>query len=100
MIRHIVMWKLKDDAEGSPKAENAKKMKDMLEALPDKISNILELQVGINENGGDYDAVLVTTFASYEDLRTYDEHPAHQQVRAFVRGVAAGRAAVDYTIEI
>lgn len=100
MIKHIVMWKLKDEAEGALKAENAKKMKEMLEALPAQISNIVDLQVGINENGGEYDAVLVTTFASYEDLKTYDQHPAHQQVRAFVRAVAAGRAAVDYTIDL
>lgn len=100
MVKHIVMWQLKDEAEGNPKAENAKKMKEMLEALPDKISNIVDLQVGINENGGEYDIVLVTTFASYEDLKTYDQHPEHQKVRAFVRTVAAGRGAVDYTTEV
>ena len=37
MIKHIVMWKLKDFAEGGSKLENAKKIKDMLEALKDKI---------------------------------------------------------------
>ncbi len=98
MIKHIVMWKLKDTAEGAPKAENAKKMKEMLLALPPVIPQIISLEVGINENGGEYDAVLVTEFASYEDLKTYDQHPAHQQVRAFVGSVAAGRAAVDFTI--
>lgn len=99
MVKHIVMWKLKEEAEGASKAENAKKMKEMLEALPAKISNILELQVGINENENGHDIVLVTAFASYEDLKTYDQHPDHQAVRAFVRGVAADRAVVDFTFE-
>ena len=98
MIKHIVMWKLKDNAEGAPKAENAQKMKEMLLSLPSVIPQILSLEVGINENGGEYDAVLITSFSSYEDLKIYDQHPAHQKVRAFVGAVAAGRAAVDFTI--
>ena len=31
MIKHIVMWTFKDNAEGADKAANAKKMKELLE---------------------------------------------------------------------
>ena len=37
MIRHIVMWKFKEMAEGATKAENLRKVKSLLEALPDTI---------------------------------------------------------------
>ena len=37
MIRHIVMWKFKETAEGATKAENLHKVKGLLEALPDTI---------------------------------------------------------------
>ena len=37
MIKHIVMWKLKEEAEGHSKEENAKLIKNMLEGLKDKI---------------------------------------------------------------
>ena len=98
MVKHIVMWKLKDEAEGSLKAENAKKIKEMLEALPKVVPDILEMQVGINENGGEFDAVLISKFPSYDALKVYDTHPEHLKVRTFIGRVSNGRAAVDFTI--
>ena len=44
MIKHVVVWKLKEEN----KAENAKKLKEMLDALPPIISEIKSFQVGIN----------------------------------------------------
>lgn len=93
MITHVVAWKLKDEN----KQENAKKMKEMLEALPEKISQIQFMQVGINENGGEYDAMLLSKFHSYDDLKAYDVHPEHQKCRTFIRSVAENRIAVDFT---
>ena len=98
MAKHIVMWKLKEEALEHTKAENAKKIKELLEALPGIVPDILELQVGINENGGEFDAVLVTKFPSYDALKAYDIHPEHQKVRGFIGQVSSGRAAVDFTI--
>lgn len=93
MVNHIVTWKLNEEN----KQENAKKMKELLEALPEKIAQIKFLQVGINENGGEYDAILLTKFDSYEDLKAYDVHPEHQKVRAFIRSVVGGRISIDFT---
>ena len=50
MIKHIVMWKFKEEAEGCTKAENIAKVKAMLEALPEKIDFIREMQVNVNVN--------------------------------------------------
>ena len=46
MIKHIVLWKLKDDETGWSKQENAFELKRRLESLKSKIPEILELEVG------------------------------------------------------
>ena len=43
MIKHIVMWRLKDHAMGTSKSENAGKLKALLEALSAKKENINKL---------------------------------------------------------
>lgn len=101
MIKHIVMWKLKDYAEGLSKEENAKKIKSMLEALRDKITQISSLEVGINVNssGMAYDAVLVSEFEDMQKLDEYKKHPDHVAVSNYVSKVREGRAVVDYIID-
>lgn len=96
MVKHIVFWKLADTAEGASKLENAKKIKQGLEALEGIIPGLLEAEVGINENGGEYDAALVSSFESMEALKAYDVHPEHQKVRDFVTKVRLSRVAIDY----
>ncbi len=75
MIKHIVMWKLKDEAEGNSKAENAKIIKNSLEDLKGKINEIIHLEVGIDVNKSEqaYDVVLYSTFNSLEDLDSYQK---------------------------
>lgn len=100
MIKHIVMWKFKDYAEGATKQENILKVKAMLEALPDKIDFIREMQVNINVNPkeGMYDAVLISAFDTLEDVGRYRVHPEHKKISSFVALIREGRASVDYEI--
>ena len=100
MVRHVVMWKLKDEAEGASKAENAVKMARMLEGLVGKIGGLLKLEVGIDSVGaeGAWDVVLVADFESEEALAAYQVHPLHKEVGKFVGAVRAQRAVVDYTV--
>ncbi len=100
MIEHIVMWKFKDYAEGATKQENIVKVKTMLEALPEKIDFIREMQVNINVNPKEsmYDAVLISAFDSLEDVEKYRVHPEHKKISSFVSLIREGRASVDYEI--
>ncbi len=100
MIKHIVMWKFKDYAEGATKQENILKVKEMLEALPKKIDFIREMQVNINVNPkeGMYDAVLISSFDSLEDVERYRVHPEHKKISSFVALIREGRASVDCEI--
>ena len=97
MIKHIVLWKLKDYAEGADKAENILHMKALLEALPGKISVIRSLEVGVNGIPSDmaWDVSLIAEFYSPEDLEIYQKHPEHVKVAEFVGKVRMERALVD-----
>lgn len=101
MIKHIVMWKFKDFAEGATKEENIAKVKTMLEQLPSKIDFIREMKVEINVNPkeGMYDAVLISAFDTLKDVNNYRIHPEHQKISSFVANVRESRASVDYEVE-
>ncbi|MGD8401795.1 MAG: Dabb family protein [Bacillota bacterium] len=100
MIKHIVMWQLKEEAHGNPKAANARIIKEKLEALNGRIPGLLKLEVGINcvpEPGGS-DVVLYSEFATRQDLDNYQSHPEHLAAASFVRAVNVERRVVDYEV--
>lgn len=98
MIKHIVMWKLEDFADGRTKNENAKIIKEKLEALVGVIPEIVKLEVGIDILGTNqsYDVVLVSEFKNLQELDIYAKHPGHVKVGEFVGKVRKDRVAVDY----
>lgn len=100
MIKHIVMWTLKDEYKGKPKDEIANELKKRLLALENKIDLIKSIEVGINaiHPEKNHDVVLITEFDSFDDLANYSTHPDHMNVVDFVKEISTGRAAVDYHI--
>lgn len=98
MIKHIVMWKLKEFSEGRSKAENIQIMKSMLEALNGKIPGLEKLEVGLNISSSEmgFDLVLYSEFKDEQALETYQNHPEHLIIREFVGKVRDKRAVVDY----
>jgi len=100
MIKHIVFWKLKEEACGNDKALNSRMIKDKLEVLNGQIPGLLKLEVGIDFSQTDmsYDVALYSEFANQADLKFYDEHPLHVAVKSFVKEVNCSRKVVDYEI--
>ncbi len=98
MVTHIVAWRLKDSALGRSKAENARLLKDRLEALRGRIPGLLRLEVGFDFSATETsaDVVLVSAFESRAALAAYQVHPEHQAVVAFVSQIVAERRLVDY----
>jgi Stress responsive A/B Barrel Domain len=98
MIKHIVLWKLKNSAEGASKEENTKKMKTGLEALKAKIPQIRHLEVGINMVPSDaaYDVALYSEFVSEKDLDSYQKHPEHVRIADFIGKIRESRVVIDY----
>jgi hypothetical protein len=98
MIKHIVMWRLKDEAAGATKEENALKLKDALESLKGKIEPLKAAEVGINFNPSPaaFDVVLYSEFEDQDGLNAYQNHPEHVKIVDFVGEIRTDRAVVDY----
>lgn len=105
MIRHVVMWKLKDEAEGASKEKNAQKMKLILEGLKINIEEIKNVEVGINmkeedeETGTAYDVVLICDFESELDYTMYTRSAHHKKAVKFINSVIEERHFVDYNVD-
>lgn len=98
MLKHIVMWKLKEFAEGKSKMENAKEIKAGLEKLKGKINEIeiIEVGININESVQSYDVVLYSEFKDEDALEKYQKHPEHVKVGEFISKVREDRVVADY----
>lgn len=101
MIKHIVLWRLKQSAEGASREQNAARMKRELEALKTKIPQIRHIEVGANIIPSDaaYDVALYSEFSNEQDLNIYQKHPEHIKAAAFVNKVRESRVVVDYKTE-
>lgn len=98
MIRHIVLYRLHEQAAGGTKAENAAKMKAKLEALNGVIEGLHDLRISTDCNTHEYDLCLTADFDSLEALRYYKKHPKHVAASDFVHEVMCARAGFDFEI--
>jgi hypothetical protein len=97
MIRHIVLFKLKDGmAKGDREVE---KTFGALRSLEGEIPGIRDWEVGDNfsERPIAVDYALCSSFDNREGLARYIEHPAHQEVVALLKRVCAWQVC-DYEI--
>lgn len=97
MIRHVVMWKFKDEAEGKTKAENMQIVRDSLFALLPIIPELklMEIDCDISHTDMSYDMMLTTEFDTIADMKVYAEHPEHKKVQAYVKAVREARIVLD-----
>lgn len=99
MIKHVVCWKLYENAEGKDKIQNAREITKRLLALKEKIPRIKSIEAGINSEktqSDNYDVVLIARFNSFEDLDIYQKHPDHQDFVKFVTPLTSDKIAVDF----
>ncbi len=104
MIRHIVMWKLKENAAGATLEKNAEKLKLILEGLRINIDEIKDVEVGIQitKDGGkeSCDVVLICDFLTELDFNMYTRSPHHKKATDFIESVAEKRYFVDYKVDL
>ena len=98
MLKHIVMFRLKDSAEGHSKGENLRELKTLLEALKEKIPVVKCLEVGMNigKSASASDIVLYSEFDDMQALEVYREHPEHKKAVDFITKACSERRVVDY----
>ena len=148
VYKHIVMWKFKEQHNGKSALENARWMKEQLEALVGVVPELLSAEVGISPAleqaaavpsnaaaaaeapapvaapsnvaaaqsnaaaaqsnaaaapapaaSGEYDACLVSAFASPEALAAYKVHPKHKAISAYCKEARLKRLAFDWWSE-
>ena len=100
MIKHIVMWKLKEQAEGADRAANAREMKRRLDECAHIVPGILTFEVTLAQPDleATYDVVLYSEFSDQEALAAYVQHPTHQAVVPFIGAIREARQCMDYQV--
>lgn len=97
MVRHIVTFKLKGDADLRRRV--AREFADALSELPSKIECLRSIETGVNENPGEeWDVALIATVDSMEDIEVYSRHPAHQACVKIIAPHKELRACVDFSV--
>jgi len=100
MIKHIVMWKLKEQAEGLERAANAREMKRRLDECAHIVPGIHVFEVTIAQPDleATYDVVLYSEFADRAALAAYAQHPTHQALVPFIGAIREARQCMDYEV--
>jgi hypothetical protein len=98
MLHHVVMWKLKDSAEGGSLADNLAQARRLLEACAELTPGVLRFEVGTPQPGLEcsYDLILNSSFTDAAALAAYQNHPDHVALKPFMKSVVAARQCMDY----
>ena len=98
MVKHIILWKLKESLSENEKAQAKKNAKAALEALQGKIPGLLSVSVAINGlASSNADMMLDTSFTDEEALKGYQVHVEHVAVaNGYVRPFTDVRLCLDY----
>ncbi len=100
MLKHIVMWKLKEPANGASKEDNKLKLKAALESCAGKTPGMLKYEVGldIGTDAGPWDVVLYSEFTDRAALEAYQTSAGHLAIKPVIGALREARAAVDYEV--
>jgi quinol monooxygenase YgiN len=100
MIKHIVIWKLKEHAEGNDRRKNALLVKEKLEAMANLVPGMLKLEIGIDLglDASENDVVLYSEFEDEAALAAYQATPEHKALLPFIGAVRDTRNAIDFSV--
>ncbi len=100
MIKHMIIWTLKEELSKEEKETVKAGIKEGLEGLSGQIPGLLEIKVHINGlPSSNADLMLESSFDSVESLKNYATHPAHVAVAdGKVRPYTQIRSCLDYEV--
>ena len=97
MIKHLVLFKLKETLPKETKTEISNQFKEAIESLPSVIKTIRHIRVAQNINPEErWDICLDSDFDTLEDVKAYAIHPAHVAAANIIKEYKQDRACVDY----
>lgn len=81
MVKHIILWQLKDELSRAERKDIKEGIKTGLEGLKDKVPGLVDIQVNTEPlNSSNADLMLDSTFENEEALKSYAVHPEHVKV--------------------
>ena len=101
MVKHIILWTLKDSLSEEEKIQIKKSIKEGLESLQGVVPGLTDIKVQIDGrlSSSNADLMLECTLESEEALKGYAVHPAHVAIaNSRVRTFTAIRSCLDFTI--
>ena len=98
MVKHIILWKLKEEYNND---EVKRGIKEGLEGLAGVIPGLIEISVQVESlSSSNVDVMLYSVFESEEALKDYAVHPEHVRVAdTKVRPFTQTRACMDFVVE-
>ena len=100
MVKHVILWTLKDEFSEEEKLGIKQGIKEGLEGLKGKVPGIVEIKVNINGlASSNADLMLDSTFENEDALKEYAVHPDHVAIAdSKVRPYTKIRSCLDYEI--
>jgi hypothetical protein len=100
MVRHVIVWTLKDEFGEDEKKKIKEGIQEGLEGLQGKIPGLIEIKVNTDKLASSSgDAMLDSLFESEEALKNYSSNPLHVEVATTkVRPFVKVRSSFDYEV--
>ncbi len=97
MVRHIILWKLKESMTDEEKSAARAEAKRRLEALNGQIEGLIHLTVITDRlPSSNADMMLDSSFTDAEALAGYQVNPKHLEAAGYVRSVVESRLCLDF----
>ena len=100
MIKHIVLWTLKNRENQQSPEETAAAVKAKIEGMRGRIPGLLHIEGGIDftKSEDSWDIALYAELESREALAGYHVHPAHEEFKEFIGPRRQQRSLIDYEV--
>lgn len=99
MVKHIIIWTLKEGLSEAEKTKALIKAKRGLEGLKGRVEGLEQIEVHIdNLESSNADMLLDSTLADEAALAAYQKHPDHLEVAKFIKEITCDRKCIDFLI--
>lgn len=100
MVKHVILWKLKEEYSDKEKEDIKAGIKEGLEGLKGSIPGLVDIKVNTQPlKSSNCDVMLDSTFENENALTRYSAHPLHVAVATGkVRPYTASRTCMDYEV--
>ncbi len=101
MVKHVIIWTLKDEYSNEEKAKIKTDMKKALESLKGVIPGLIDIKLYTQPlpSSKNAEILLDTTFENEQALKDYAVHPVHVEIaNTNVRPFVSGRSCMDYEV--